>query len=75
MRQRGAAVVVLAVIDQEPEAVLPNLWTAPISPWINRRLAEGLDLTGSAVATYTIQINQIAGQVLQRQIEASRPSS
>jgi hypothetical protein len=32
-------------------------------------------LTGSAVATYTIQINQIAGQVLQRQIEASRPSS
>jgi hypothetical protein len=35
--------------------------THQFSPWINRRLAEGLDLTGSAVATYTIQINQIAG--------------
>jgi hypothetical protein len=49
--------------------------TRQFSPWINRRLAEGLDLTGSAVAIYTIQINQIAGQALQRQIEAARPSS
>jgi len=32
-------------------------------------------LTGSAVVTYTIQTNQIAGQVLQRQNEASRSSS
>ena len=57
--------------------MLISIWfkTAVALTALSRRLADGLDLTGSAVATYTIQINQIAGQVLQRQIEASRPSS